>query len=448
MQCLKCDSENSANAKFCRGCGKKLEGTGQVTTGGLVECPKCGHANEPGKKFCPKCGASQVVAAPTPAAPAPSHPPATPRPMASAPASSPLAMWGPVNSPATAPLQPDNAATHSPPAQQRMNKAVVGVVIVAVLLATAGGGGYWYYQKQEAEKANVSSQTVNPQSATNPTMTVLAMIGAAKSGNNAAILSAKVALDSFPKPGRGDRKLAREKNKLGLDALKVNMYESAITRLNEGVAADPSDVEVKNNLGYALMMAGRLDDAKRTLIESLALDSARAAAWANLGQTLAMQGDEDSAVAAFVNTFIFSRAQNKTVEFLTNLSQSDSNQRVKSAAAKALETPLIKATDTSPRTAPASSLPSFPKSTLYRDARKQLTSLGWRPVTLPDAQKCQNGDTRCENFTEMWACAGTGQAACRFTWKRNDLLVQVIGVGEGDQPVDSVVLCRSGRCEF
>jgi ribosomal protein L40E len=32
-QCLKCGSENSVDAKFCRGCGNKLEGTGQVTTG-------------------------------------------------------------------------------------------------------------------------------------------------------------------------------------------------------------------------------------------------------------------------------------------------------------------------------------------------------------------------------------------------------------------------------
>jgi Flp pilus assembly protein TadD len=222
-----------------------------------------------------------------------------------------------------------------------MNKAVVAGVIAVVLLVTAGGG-YWYYQKHEAEKAGALSHTVTQQSVTNPTMAVLAMLDAAKSENNAAILSAKVTLDSFPKPNRGDRKLARERNKLGLDALRANNYDFAISLLNEGVAADPSDVELKNNLGYALLMAVRLDDAKKALIESLVLDSARGAAWANLGQTLAKQGDEASAVAAFVNTFIFSRAQNKTIEYFTNLSQSDPDPRVKSAAAKFLETPLIK----------------------------------------------------------------------------------------------------------
>lgn len=96
--------------------------------------------------------------------------------------------------------------------------------------------------------------------------------------------------------------------------------------------------------------------------------------------------------------------------------------------------------------AQATSLPSFPKSMLYRDARQELTKLGWRPVTLPDAMKCQPGDERCKDYPEMWSCAGTGLAACGFTWKRNDLLIQVIGIGEGDQHVDGVFLCESGNC--
>lgn len=184
-------------------------------------------------------------------------------------------------------------------------------------------------------------QAVSPQPVAIARMSVLALIAAAMTDNKAAILSAKVALDSFPKPEEGDRDLGREKNKLGLNALKENAYETAIARLNEGVAADPSDVELKSNLGYALMMAGKLDDAKKTLIDSVALDSAHGATWANLGQTLAKQGNVDSAVAAFVNSFIFSRAQNKTVEYLTNLSQSDMDVMVRLAAAKALEAPLI-----------------------------------------------------------------------------------------------------------
>jgi len=269
------------------------------------------------------------------------RPSAALRPAVSSPTANSSAAPEPGSSPGPTPPRPEGTAIQPPPAKGGMNKAVVAGVIAVVLLVTAGGG-YWYYQKHEAEKAGALSHTVTQQSVTNPTMAVLAMLDAAKSENNAAILSAKVTLDSFPKPNRGDRKLARERNKLGLDALRANNYDFAISLLNEGVAADPSDVELKNNLGYALLMAVRLDDAKKALIESLVLDSARGAAWANLGQTLAKQGDEASAVAAFVNTFIFSRAQNKTIEYFTNLSQSDPDPRVKSAAAKFLETPLIK----------------------------------------------------------------------------------------------------------
>jgi len=42
MKCLKCLHENPDDAKFCNGCGQKLESV----------CVKCGKANPPGSKFC------------------------------------------------------------------------------------------------------------------------------------------------------------------------------------------------------------------------------------------------------------------------------------------------------------------------------------------------------------------------------------------------------------
>ncbi len=62
MQCPKCNSENIANAKFCRECGSTLEAIKQVTIGSFVECPKCGNSIESSKKFCPKCGTSKAEA--------------------------------------------------------------------------------------------------------------------------------------------------------------------------------------------------------------------------------------------------------------------------------------------------------------------------------------------------------------------------------------------------
>jgi predicted ATPase/class 3 adenylate cyclase len=46
MECPKCQHENPEDARFCNGCGHKLE----------VACPECGKANPPGSRFCNGCG--------------------------------------------------------------------------------------------------------------------------------------------------------------------------------------------------------------------------------------------------------------------------------------------------------------------------------------------------------------------------------------------------------
>jgi len=66
MKCSKCGSENSAGAKFCRGCGSGLNTPEPVATVTTVPCLSCGQANEAGKKFCSKCGASMTAQAPLP----------------------------------------------------------------------------------------------------------------------------------------------------------------------------------------------------------------------------------------------------------------------------------------------------------------------------------------------------------------------------------------------
>ena len=46
MKCQKCQFENPEDAKFCNGCGHKLE----------LACPECGKVNPPGSRFCNGCG--------------------------------------------------------------------------------------------------------------------------------------------------------------------------------------------------------------------------------------------------------------------------------------------------------------------------------------------------------------------------------------------------------
>src|SRR5215813_6697424 len=68
MSCPRCGIENPPGAKFCRGCGLRLDAT----------CPACRHANLPGSRFCNECG-HQLVAdalAPSRASPTPTGAPA------------------------------------------------------------------------------------------------------------------------------------------------------------------------------------------------------------------------------------------------------------------------------------------------------------------------------------------------------------------------------------
>ncbi len=46
MSCPRCATENPTGAKFCRGCGVRLD----------VLCPACKHSNLPGSRFCNDCG--------------------------------------------------------------------------------------------------------------------------------------------------------------------------------------------------------------------------------------------------------------------------------------------------------------------------------------------------------------------------------------------------------
>jgi adenylate cyclase len=46
MRCPQCQQENPAGARFCNGCGTRLE----------MACPACNHVNPSGSRFCNGCG--------------------------------------------------------------------------------------------------------------------------------------------------------------------------------------------------------------------------------------------------------------------------------------------------------------------------------------------------------------------------------------------------------
>src|SRR5687768_170736 len=65
MECEACGTQNPERARFCMGCGAKLQ----------ARCPGCGEAVVEGARFCIACGTPLADGAPAPAPAAPSPAP-------------------------------------------------------------------------------------------------------------------------------------------------------------------------------------------------------------------------------------------------------------------------------------------------------------------------------------------------------------------------------------
>ncbi|HXS54030.1 MAG TPA: hypothetical protein VN782_15955 [Usitatibacter sp.] len=62
--------------------------------------------------------------------------------------------------------------------------------------------------------------------------------------------------------------------------------------------------------------------------------------------------------------------------------------------------------------------------------RKKLLASGWKPYHAEDSDTCSEGDTRCAGRPEMHACSGSGAASCEFLWRKGQVAVAIVTVGE------------------
>lgn len=78
-------------------------------------------------------------------------------------------------------------------------------------------------------------------------------------------------------------------------------------------------------------------------------------------------------------------------------------------------------------------LPKFKKGEEYKSVREKLIKAGWTPFKSKEADKCLEGDERCQDFPEMEACAGTGLGNCRYLWKKGSKTLAIFTIS--DSPI-------------
>lgn len=75
-------------------------------------------------------------------------------------------------------------------------------------------------------------------------------------------------------------------------------------------------------------------------------------------------------------------------------------------------------------------MPKFKVGQDYGAIRKRMLKLGWHPYHHKEAQTCSDIDTRCIERPEMIACAGTGDANCKFLWRKGRKMIAICTVDD------------------
>lgn len=164
------------------------------------------------------------------------------------------------------------------------------------------------------------------------------MLGQAAKNDEAGLNATRQQLESVAKPAHQNVKEARALNQQGLDALKQNNYQAAMTVFQQAQQTDPADVEVAGNLGYANLKLGQFKRAEHQLVYAISLAPGRSSSWFNLGQVYGALGDGEKATGAFAAAYRFSQNPPKTVDFMRQaLTVPENNETTRTALKRALE---------------------------------------------------------------------------------------------------------------
>lgn len=155
--------------------------------------------------------------------------------------------------------------------------------------------------------------------------------------NSVKLIELKAKIEEiYPKPDKGDRKMARALNDQALLEFRQENYQIAANTFAEALKSDPSDIEVLNNYAYALLKGARYVDAERILGFVLSIAPGRTSGWANLADVYANTNRLDAASAGFVVGFRFATNQDKALTFLKDRAETEPNENIRRAVINAL----------------------------------------------------------------------------------------------------------------
>jgi|688.fasta_scaffold307541_2 tetratricopeptide (TPR) repeat protein len=166
-------------------------------------------------------------------------------------------------------------------------------------------------------------------SCSNLTTCVDAMLNAAKVENISIVLETARRIETFEKPERGDRKIARKLNEQGLLAFKNDNKSEAISILTSARNTDKLDEEIISNLVYVYSENENYLKAIELAKEGFLLNPRRASLWLPYAESNQKAGNKTVALSAFWLAWQFSGNKEKMLESMEKKISDEKNLKVK-----------------------------------------------------------------------------------------------------------------------
>lgn len=157
-----------------------------------------------------------------------------------------------------------------------------------------------------------------------------AMLLSARTENIGQALEFAKLINAMPKPARGDRKLARKLNADGLNSLKIQNFDEAISLFVSARSADPLDEEIVGNLAYTYGEAKNYFQAEKVAYEGLLINARRANFWSTIALAKQAQGKQNEALQSMWLMWQFAQNRTNIIKLFENEISEEKDENKKS----------------------------------------------------------------------------------------------------------------------